>query len=302
MAKAHALSPLDAPPWTVAPERALRIAAVAFAGAAAVPSLALCSLVLYAFDMSPVVVWVTAASTMFCAYWVMRLSRARSSVARAVKVLALSVAGGAVNGLAAGALSGFAMLQVEAMVLLATYGAAVGIGYGLVFGIVNLALVAIAGRSSRSPSALGAQRTVANLGAAVAVALLAVVLLVGLDPEPYAHQHDDMTGATRASFALLLWLPPITMLLAAGVALASGVALAARRRWLQRVLRGEESRYRVMPLAQVAAASDLEVLDVGGGGASTAPGILVRIDTPDEVPGGAYRSAEHLTPLARLTR
>ncbi len=303
---APAFSPLDAPRWAVLPERALRIAGVAFAGAAAVPTLALCPLVLYAFDMSPLVVWVTTASTMFFAYWVMRLSRARSGIARAGKVLALSVAGGAVNGIVAGALSGLATLEGEAVIVLPMYGAAVGIGYGVLFGLVNAALVALTEGTRRSPSLPSAQRTqriVATLGVAVSVALFGVVILAGVDPERFVHEHDGMTGATRGSFALLLYLPLVTMMLATGVALASAFALGVRRRWLRRVLRGEDRRYRVMPLADVSSGTDLAVLEVGDARTGTHPEILVRVDAAeDEAEGGAYRSAEHLTPLARLTR
>jgi hypothetical protein len=305
MPTAPALSPLDAPRWAVVPERALRIAGVVFAGAAAVPTLALCPLVLYAFDLTPLVVWVTTASTMFFAYWVMRLSRARSGFARAAKVLGLSVAGGAMNGIAAGALSGLTTLEGEAAIALPMYGAAVGLAYGIAFGLVNVLLVAVAERTNHAPRILSAQRTqrtVANLAIAVSVALLAVVLLVGVDPERFVHAHDGMTGATRASFALMLYLPLVAMMLAGGVALASALALGVRRRWLRRVLRGEDTRYRVMPLADLPADLDLAELAVGRARTGTPPEILVRVDTADEAEGGAYRSAEHLTLLARLTR
>ena len=103
----------------MSPERALRIAGALFAGAAAVPTLALCPLVLYAFDMGPLVAWVTTASTVFFAYWVMRLSSFGSGTAGAWKAFGLSIAGGLVNGLVAGALGGATTLEVgTAMVAL----------------------------------------------------------------------------------------------------------------------------------------------------------------------------------------
>ena len=70
------------------------------------------------------------------------------------------------------------------------------------------------------------------------------------------------------------------------------------RRWLDRVVRGDEPRYRVVPLAD--GSTDASCSLLARGQRVEAESLLVRVDEEVETADSAYRQMERLTPLARL--
>jgi hypothetical protein len=288
---------LDPPPWAATPERALRVAAVVFCAGAAVPSLSCCSLVRMAFASSPAAPWVSAVTTGFFAYWVLRLSPRKAW--RAPAVFGLSIVGGAINGLVAGALSGWLTPEPESAIGLALYGAVLGVVYGVAFGVANALLVTVALVTPR-PSSMSRGRAVTRLAAA-ACGLLSLALFT------FTAMHDhsfpdwvDRVERTTDSAALALEGSAALTLLAAMVAITSAVAQRRRAHWLARISRGEDPRYRVVPIEGTVAPSSLEVFAHMGG--SFNESLIVRVNPATGDAGSAYRQAEHLTPIARLAR
>ena len=295
-------SPLDVSRWSASPEKALRLSIVSLAAGAVVPALVSFRLAMQVMTADACVVWVTVLTTLAFAYSVARLSPARIGAWRAPAAFALSVVGGALNGLVAGAVCGQFFLGNEAAVV-GTYGAFFGLGYGAIFGLGNAWLVEVARRSSRFPSIMGAGRTVTRLAASVALLLLvALALPCACRDEIRAALHES-SSAAGASITVGLGFAGTVMLSAAALAISAAHAQRRRRRWIESVSRGDEPGYRVLPEGRAPSATALALIDdEAAASALELPAILVRVDLCAGFEAGAYRQAERLIPLARLGR
>ncbi len=287
---------LDPPRWAATPERALRVAAVVFCAGAAVPALSCCSLVRSTFA-SPPVPWMTAITTGFFAYWVLRLSPRNAW--RAPAVFGMSIVGGALNGLVAGALCGLLSPEPESAIGFALYGALYGVLFGAVFGVANAVIVSVA-RWDERPANMSRGGAVTRLAATVCVLLgLALFAFTAL------HDHSfpdwiERVERTGSSVAFALEASAALTCVTAVVAVMGAVEQRRRARWLACITRGEDPRYRVVPVEGAMAASSLKVFaHVGSSGAES---LIVRVDPAPGDAGSAYRQAEHLTPIARLAR
>ncbi len=291
---------LDPPRWAKSPETALRIAAVVFCAGATVPALSCCSLVRMAFCISPVAPWLTAATTGFFAYWVLRLSPRRAF--RAPAVFAMSAAGGALNGLVAGLLSGLLGTDPSSTLAMAIYGTMFGIAYGLAFGVANAVLVGVS-RWDERPSVFSRGGAGTRLSATVGVLLCLAFVILALQPEASAPQSvlRNMTPAKASLLAALAVSAAVTCAVLV-VAIRGGLEQRGRARWLARIARGVEPGYRLVPVESATLASSLPVFVHVSAGVGES--VIVRVEQRLDAGGvtSAYRQADHLSPIARLAR
>ena len=292
-------SPFESPRWLrwlSSPGRSLRVAVVTLSAGAAVPVLCSFPYTKVGLGVSPEAPFITLVSTACLAYFVIHLSQPRPQPA--LFAAGLSAVFGALNGAIAGFLSAGFGSEGASSLSVGVIGAGVGSVCGLAFGIVNAALVKFAHRKSAGASRLDDGDLVAHLASLVFVGLASVLVVCALCSHNPARDGVPWIAADERPLACAIRFSEGLAMVAALVAAFTAQRQRRLRRWLDRVVRGDEPRYRVVPLAD--GSTDASCSLLARGQRVEAESLLVRVDEEVETADSAYRQMERLTPLARL--